>query len=113
MLKLARLGVSIFPLLPAFYNEPRIIDDLVDYTVTRALDQFGLHSMRTPRWDGTLQHSSRYAEDVAGVARGRRSPPSGTESGRDADPAQRERSVTSVRWKFWNERDAVGPRCPW
>jgi 4-hydroxy-3-polyprenylbenzoate decarboxylase len=68
MLKLARLGVSIFPPLPAFYNEPRTIDDLVDYTVTRALDQFGLHSARTPRWDGTLQHSSRYAEDVAGVA---------------------------------------------
>ena len=20
---------------------------------------------------------------------------------------------TSVRWKFWNDRDAVGPRCPW
>ena len=64
MLKLSRLGVSIFPPLPAFYNEPRTIDDLVDHIVTRALDQFGLHSERTPRWDGTLQHSSRFRDDV-------------------------------------------------
>ena len=42
MLKLARLGVTILPPVPAFYNEPGSIDEIVDYTVTRALDQFGL-----------------------------------------------------------------------
>lgn len=54
MLKLARTGVSILPPLPAFYNNPQSIDDLVDHIVTRTLDQFGLHSDATPRWDGEL-----------------------------------------------------------
>ncbi len=54
MLRLARLGVSILPPLPAFYNQPSTIQDVVDHIVTRALDQFGLHSERTPRWDGIM-----------------------------------------------------------
>ena len=54
LLKLARMGASIVPPVPAFYNAPRTIDDLVDHVVTRALDQFGLHSKATPRWDGEL-----------------------------------------------------------
>ncbi len=57
MLSLSRIGVSIMPPMPAFYNAPESIDDLVDHIVTRALDQFGLHSDRTPRWDGELHHS--------------------------------------------------------
>jgi 4-hydroxy-3-polyprenylbenzoate decarboxylase len=61
MLKVARMGVSILPPVPAFYNEPATIEDLVDHIVTRALDQFGLHSDSTPRWDGVLHHSKRPA----------------------------------------------------
>ena len=57
MLTLAQAGVSILPPLPAFYNNPQGIDDLVDHIVTRALDQFDLHSDKTPRWDGKLLHS--------------------------------------------------------
>ena len=55
MLKLARLGVTIFPPVPAFYNEPRSIDALVDHSVARVLDQFGLRlDELTERWRGGL-----------------------------------------------------------
>ncbi|WP_353807481.1 UbiX family flavin prenyltransferase [Agromyces sp. SYSU T00194] len=54
MLKLARLGVCIMPPVPAFYNAPESVEDVVDHLVTRTLDQFGLHSEATVRWDGRL-----------------------------------------------------------
>lgn len=55
MARLARLGVVIMPPMPAFYNSPRSVDDIVDHIVTRTLDQFGWHSDATPRWDGRLE----------------------------------------------------------
>ncbi len=54
MLKLARMGVTILPPLPAFYNHPRTIDDIVDHIVARVLDQFGLPADFARRWDGRL-----------------------------------------------------------
>lgn len=58
MLRLSRAGATMFPPMPAFYTHPASIDELVDHIVTRALDQFGLHSEATKRWDGNLKHSS-------------------------------------------------------
>ena len=55
MLKLARMGVIISPPVPAFYNTPRTVDDIVNHTVTRMLDLFGLHTSDTARWDGDMQ----------------------------------------------------------
>ncbi len=40
MLKLARMGVSIVPPMPAFYNHPQTVDDIVNHIVARVLDQF-------------------------------------------------------------------------
>ena len=40
LLKLARMGVTILPPMPAFYNHPESIADLVDHAVARMLDQF-------------------------------------------------------------------------
>ena len=55
MLTLARMGALIMPPLPAFYNHPRTIDDIVDYTVARMLDQFGLEvSGSAARWVGEM-----------------------------------------------------------
>ena len=54
MLRLSRMGVIISPPVPAFYTRPKTIDDLVDYTVTRMLDLFGLHDPAAPRWDGEM-----------------------------------------------------------
>jgi 4-hydroxy-3-polyprenylbenzoate decarboxylase len=52
MLQLARMGVVIFPPVPAFYHRPSSIDELVDQTVMRVLDQFGIHRDLSRRWDG-------------------------------------------------------------
>ncbi len=54
MLKLARMGVVIFPPVPAFYNRPQSLDEIVDHTVMRVLDQFGIHTALAPRWDGEM-----------------------------------------------------------
>jgi flavin prenyltransferase len=54
MLKLSRMGVVIFPPVPAFYNRPRSIEEMVDHTVMRILDQFGIHLDLTERWKGEM-----------------------------------------------------------
>ena len=43
MLRLSRMGAVMFPPVPAFYQRPVTVDDIVDHTVMRVLDQFGLH----------------------------------------------------------------------
>jgi len=63
MLKLARLGVSILPPVPSFYNEPRSIDAMVDYTVARVLDQFGLRQETSARWQGGLGRRPAPSDD--------------------------------------------------
>jgi flavin prenyltransferase len=52
MLALARMGTVIFPPIPAFYNRPGSIDDLVNHIVGRLLDQFGLEMPGVKRWAG-------------------------------------------------------------
>jgi 4-hydroxy-3-polyprenylbenzoate decarboxylase len=54
MLKLSRMGVVIAPPLPAFYNHPRTIDDLVNHTVGRLLDLFDIHVDVAERWNGVM-----------------------------------------------------------
>jgi flavin prenyltransferase len=54
MLRLARMGVSIVPPVPGFYARPKTLEEAVDHIVTRALDQVGLASHQTPRWDGNV-----------------------------------------------------------
>jgi 4-hydroxy-3-polyprenylbenzoate decarboxylase len=55
MLTLARAGCVIVPPVPAFYNQPQTIADLVDHVVARTLDQFGLDWPDASRWDGKLE----------------------------------------------------------
>jgi len=55
MLKLARIGVTILPPMPAFYNRPQTIDEIVDHIVARALDQFGVPADFAKRWDGRMR----------------------------------------------------------
>ena len=54
MLKLARMGVVIMPPVPAFYDHPRSIDDIVDHTVGRVLDLFDIHIENAARWPGAM-----------------------------------------------------------
>ena len=51
MLKLSRMGVVISPPMPALYSRPKTIDDMVNYTCVRLLDQLGIH-IETTRWAG-------------------------------------------------------------
>lgn len=44
MLKLARLGVVIAPPVPSYYIKPKSVDELIDFTVGRILDQLGIDS---------------------------------------------------------------------
>ena len=48
------MGGVIFPPVPALYQRPRSIDDMVDHTVLRVLDLFGLGPAQAPRWDGRI-----------------------------------------------------------
>lgn len=48
----AEMGAIIVPPVPAFYNHPRTIDDLVNHTVGRVLDLFGVEAGIVRRWKG-------------------------------------------------------------
>jgi 4-hydroxy-3-polyprenylbenzoate decarboxylase len=61
MLKLARMGVSICPPAPAFYNHPVSLADVVTYSVARLLDQFGIHLRDPERWLGEMRAQTRPA----------------------------------------------------
>jgi 4-hydroxy-3-polyprenylbenzoate decarboxylase len=50
MLKLARLGVVILPPVPGFYTKPKTIDEIVDHTVGKCLDQFNIEHDLYKRW---------------------------------------------------------------
>ncbi len=50
LVELAELGAIIAPPLPAFYPRPRTVEELVDYSVARALDLLGLDPPDLPRW---------------------------------------------------------------
>jgi len=52
MLKLAKLGVTIFPPIPSYYIKPKDIDDLIEFTIGRILDQIGIES-NIKRWGNT------------------------------------------------------------
>jgi flavin prenyltransferase len=67
MLKLARMGVVMLPPMPAFYNHPQTVDDLVDHIVARVLDQFGIAAPFAKRWDGHMQTAATVAA-VGGAA---------------------------------------------
>ena len=50
LVKLAEMGAVIAPPLPAFYAKPATIEDMVDQSVGRALDLFGLSWSPVKRW---------------------------------------------------------------
>jgi 4-hydroxy-3-polyprenylbenzoate decarboxylase len=48
----SQLGVIVFPPMPTFYGRPRTIDDMLDATVGRVLDLFGIDAGLVKRWTG-------------------------------------------------------------
>lgn len=52
MLALSRMGTTILPPMPAFYNHPSTIDDLILHIVVRTVDQLGIQLSPAKRWQG-------------------------------------------------------------
>jgi 4-hydroxy-3-polyprenylbenzoate decarboxylase len=62
MLKLARMGVIILPPVPAFYNNPQNLDDMINHITMRVIDQFDIHLDVMNRWDGVMLGGKRSME---------------------------------------------------
>jgi flavin prenyltransferase len=78
MLKLARLGVVMLPPMPAFYNHPQTVDDIIDHIVMRVLDQFGIPAPTAKRWDGHMQTAAKIATVAGGAAAAKAKPGAAT-----------------------------------
>lgn len=50
MLAVSEMGGVVMPPVPAFYDKPKSLDDMVHHSVVRALDLFGLDVTGFPRW---------------------------------------------------------------
>lgn len=50
MLLLTRMGATVLPASPGFYNKPQTVQDMIDFIVARLLDQLGVEQMLQPRW---------------------------------------------------------------
>ncbi len=50
MLKLSRMGVVVMPANPGFYHRPETVEDIVDFMVSRILDQLGVENTLVPVW---------------------------------------------------------------
>lgn len=58
----ARYGAVVLPPVPAFYNRPQTIDDIVNHTVGKALDQFGIPHQLFKRWKETAGEDAPSSE---------------------------------------------------
>ncbi len=52
MQELSKMGALIFPPMPAFYNHPKTLDDMVDHIAYRTIDQLDIVLPDLKRWDG-------------------------------------------------------------
>jgi flavin prenyltransferase len=52
MTTLAEIGAVVAPIVPAFYNRPKTVDDIVNHTCGRLLDLFGIDTGMVKRWKG-------------------------------------------------------------
>src|SRR5437867_1092346 len=58
MLALAEMGAVLLPPMPAFYNRPKDLDDIVNHTVARVLDRLNLPQTLVAEWQGTVRRVS-------------------------------------------------------
>ena len=52
MTAVTEMGGIVFPPLPSFYHKPASIEEMVDHTVARVIDLFGVEHTLAPRWAG-------------------------------------------------------------
>jgi 4-hydroxy-3-polyprenylbenzoate decarboxylase len=58
MTQLAEMGAIVAPIVPAFYNRPQSVADIVNHTVGRLLDLFGIDAGTVQRWTGAPERRS-------------------------------------------------------
>ena len=68
MVLLTRMGAVIFPPVPAFYHRPKTLDDIINQTVTRILDQFDIDVTLFQRWSEDQMRRHPAAGRVVSVA---------------------------------------------
>lgn len=62
MLKLTRYGAVIMPPVPAFYNKPKTVKEIVDHTAARVLRTLGIMSDTYPIWNGNTNEIAPLGE---------------------------------------------------
>jgi 4-hydroxy-3-polyprenylbenzoate decarboxylase len=69
MVSLTRMGAMIFPPVPAFYHRPKTLDDVINQTVARILDQFGIDVALFERWsDEQMRRHPKVAGSASAAA---------------------------------------------
>jgi flavin prenyltransferase len=58
---LAEMGAVVLPPMPAFYNRPKELDDIINHTVARVLDRLQLPQTLVGEWQGTSPRAPRSA----------------------------------------------------
>lgn len=61
MATITEAGGIIFPPVPSFYSRPTTLEQIIDQSVGRALDQFGIHTDMFPRWGEELRNQVNQA----------------------------------------------------
>jgi flavin prenyltransferase len=56
---LAEMGAVVLPPMPAFYNRPKELDDIINHTVARVLDRLQLPQTLVGEWRGTSRRAPR------------------------------------------------------
>ncbi len=68
MREVAENGAILLPPMPAFYHRPKTIQDIVDQTVGKVLDQFGIEAHLFERWSGADEGPAAGVAGVGGAA---------------------------------------------
>ena len=59
MQAVTEMGAIVMPPVPAFYFKPRTVEDIVNHTVARVLDQLDVSHTLAARWDGRMAEAAR------------------------------------------------------
>jgi 4-hydroxy-3-polyprenylbenzoate decarboxylase len=64
MTQVTETGAVLVPPLPAFYHRPRTLDDVINQSVNKALDQFGIDCSLFQRWTGNEEREHARARSA-------------------------------------------------